>query len=321
MYSLNDTFLNNYIKPYDPINNLGISKHISRLGLENDNILIAEGNFNTSIVRHLKDDRRIVAFEAEHPNGFCTGEGFVKRQVELHNVSFKIYTICPFTAAWLNGIFGGNKYIATFFPIDGDFSTLANSEKKSFDVVYTGHADNPSNSSNDIGFVQQIFNFRYAWMSGVIAPGVTHVGGSYIDKLRLIAQSKISLVHNRLSFSDFRAQKLMQIPAWRANQAYREMSQDNRPITAPQIKSRVFESALCGSLILCLRDNWNIIEHFFEPNIDFLYFDETTDLTKLIHEILTYFDRYTPLIASARQKVLERYTTKQFIKNVFSDCA
>jgi hypothetical protein len=321
MFSLNDAFLNNYIKPYDPINNLGICKHISRLGLGSTDVIIAEGNFDTNLVQHLKDNRRIVAFEAEHPNGFATGEDFIKRQVDLHRLSFKIYTICPFTATWLNKILGGNKYIPTFFPIDGDFVSLADNEKKVFDVIYTGHAGNPAHISNDIEFVKQIFKFRYAWLSGVAAPGVTHIGGSYLDKLRLIAQGKISLVHNRLTISDMRAQKIMQIPAWKSNEAFREISNVQRPITAPQIKTRVFESALCGSLILCLRDNWNIIERFFEPNVDFLYFDESTNLSDFIQEILSNFDRYAPLVANARQKVLDRYTTKQFVKNIFLDCA
>ena len=85
---------------------------------------------------------------------------------------------------------------------------------------------------------------------------------SYPEKLNLIGQSKISVVHNLCANN------------------------------TPQLKSRPFESAMCKSLILCKKDEFNFIETWFEPNVDFLYYETNLDLENTINKVISNYNDY-----------------------------
>ena len=86
----------------------------------------------------------------------------------------------------------------------------------------------------------------------------------------------------------------------------------------PQLKTRAFEAALCHSLILCLRDPFNIIERFFEPDKEFVYY-EPGKLEEKIREILANYDSYKPMIERAHKKFMAEYTTKRFVEKFLKD--
>jgi spore maturation protein CgeB len=67
-------------------------------------------------------------------------------------------------------------------------------------------------------------------------------------------------------------------------------------------------------LILCKKDNWNIIEKWFEPNKEFLYFENEIDLENLITEILKNYDKYQIIINNAYNKAINNYTTRHFVE-------
>jgi spore maturation protein CgeB len=79
----------------------------------------------------------------------------------------------------------------------------------------------------------------------------------------------------------------------------------------PQLKSRVFEAAFSRSLILCKRDPFNVIENFFEPEEEFVYFDEGELKEKLV-DILLNYEKYLPIIENAYVKAVNQYTTEEF---------
>jgi spore maturation protein CgeB len=80
----------------------------------------------------------------------------------------------------------------------------------------------------------------------------------------------------------------------------------------PQIKSRVFEAAFNKSIILCLKDPWNIIEMFFEPETEFIYFENEFDLVEKISYIKDNYNEFQPMIEKAYQKAVNNYTTQHF---------
>jgi spore maturation protein CgeB len=82
----------------------------------------------------------------------------------------------------------------------------------------------------------------------------------------------------------------------------------------PQIKSRVFEAAFNRSLILCFRDHWNVIEYFFEPDKEFIYFDNIHDLEDKIKYILQHYDFYQDIIDNAYNKAINNYTVDHFVE-------
>jgi spore maturation protein CgeB len=84
-------------------------------------------------------------------------------------------------------------------------------------------------------------------------------------------------------------------------------------IVVPQLKSRVFEAAFSRSLILCKRDQFNVIEKYFEPNKEFIYYEN--DLEDKIKEVLSNYQDYEQIIENAFQRAEKNYTTKAFVNN------
>ena len=66
------------------------------------------------------------------------------------------------------------------------------------------------------------------------------------------------------------------------------------------------------------RDNWNVIEDFYEPDKEFIYFDDEIDLSKKIDHILSNWDDYQVVIENAFNKSLS-YTTEKFISKIQED--
>jgi spore maturation protein CgeB len=83
----------------------------------------------------------------------------------------------------------------------------------------------------------------------------------------------------------------------------------------PQIKGRTFEAAFSKSIILHKFDKWNVIEDWFVPNEDFIYFTDEKDLEEKIYEILKNYDGYKYIAENAYNKAMNKYTTESFIKN------
>jgi hypothetical protein len=65
--------------------------------------------------------------------------------------------------------------------------------------------------------------------------------------------------------------------------------------------------------MLVLKDDYNIVEDWFKPNQDFIYY-ERGNLISTIKNCLENYDKYTDLIESAHQKLMTKYTTSNFIE-------
>ena len=171
-----------------------------------------------------------------------------------------------------------------FFPIDED--CIPKETSKEFDIVYAGYAN--AKHVSDIVDILKDYNYRYisfAQTNGL----VTNINVSYFEKLEILSKCKISLIHNLAGNG------------------------------TPQLKSRAFESAAAKSLILCKKDDWNIIEYWFEEGKDFLYFTDSSDLKEKINHILANYDDYQFMIENAYNKLVNNYTTRHFVKKYLSN--
>jgi hypothetical protein len=189
----------------------------------------------------------------------------------------KIFTICD------PRVTGRRKREFSFFPINKN--VLPTTYEKKFDVVYAGFAG--ATHISDLLSVIMKYNYCFISFSNSIG-GVTHMNVSYPEKLNLIGQSKISVVHNLCANN------------------------------TPQLKSRPFESALCKSLILCKKDEFNFIETWFEPNVDFLYYETNFDLESTINKVISNYNDYQFMIDNAYHKAINNYTTEAFVLKNFS---
>lgn len=184
----------------------------------------------------------------------------------------KILTICP------PSITNRKKREYVFFPFNEKYIPITTN--KTFDVIYCGSAT----GAHVTEILQTISKFDYRFVSFGNQQYVTNVSLSYLDKLKMISESRITMVHSLTG------------------------------IGTPQIKTRPFEAAFSKSLILCKKDKWNIIEEWFQPEKEFIYYNDGIDLENIIKEVLKNYDSYLSMINAAYEKALDNYTTRHFVE-------
>ncbi len=216
----------------------------------------------------------------------------------------KIFSICPYTTSWFKKIYNVDR-THVFIPI----CHKPQDNIKKYDIIYAGHVY-PGNIENDVSVLK---DFNYRLVSNTNHPLVTDKSASHEEKLKLISQSKISLIHNLLYPTQEHIDFVKTISNYKYNEAFTLLDSG----IVPQIKGRVFESALCKSLILCQKDQWNVIEYFFEPNKEFIYYDKN-NAKEQIQEIINNYKDYLPIIENAYIKGLS-YTTEAFFNKYLKD--
>ena len=175
-------------------------------------------------------------------------------------------------------ITGRDKRQSAFFPTN--IKMVPISMEKKYDVIYTGYADAPH---IDL-ILSAMQNFNYRFVSFKEGYPVTNTNTTYQEKLNLIANSKCCVVHNLTSTG------------------------------TPQLKSRPFEAAFCKSLMLVYKDDFNIIEEWFTPDEDFLYFSTEEELKNIISDALQNYERYSTIIYNAFNKAINNYTIEKFVE-------
>ena len=224
----------------------------------------------------------------------------------------KIYSICPYTATWLNTHFGDYRHEAIFYPFGDDI--IPKIQKKIYDVCYFGGL----HGIDHFQCLDQIkkFNYRFISQQKYRRPyKPTDYNVSFNEKLNIIAKTKISICYNLLHFRPDQQIVVKMHQGWNNNEAFAHMDDNGR---VPQFKQRVHESAFCRSLILCKRDHWNIIEDYYTPNKDFIYFNENDELQGLIKDILNNYTDYEGMIENAYNKSLN-YTSKNLYDHIKSN--
>ncbi len=252
--------------------------------------------------------KKIVRLEFPEPTNFFTGDNPDRYDHQF----YKIFTVCPYTANWLNKRQQNNKRIPTFFPFNEEL--IPKRYKKSYHIIYTGHIVAPTINQ----YINTISKFNYRFVSNSKHPLVTNHGASYKEKLKLIARSKITLVANLLYLRYDHLFFVWKTPGYEDNEAFKLIPKWyevgkwlNKEILVPQLKSRLFEAAFGRSLILCRKDPFNIVERFFEPEKEFVYF-EKDKLEKTIRHILDNYKSYEKVVERAYNKAMNNYTTKKF---------
>ena len=148
-------------------------------------------------------------------------------------------------------------------------------------------------------------NFNYRLISRLPFTGVTDLNVSHKKKIDIISQSKISICCNLLPVKSDQAHSVMSYDKWQKNKAFDRVFNG----MIPQYKCRAAEAAFCKSLLLVKKDPWNLIEHYFLPNKEFLYYENKDDLEDKIHYILNNYSEFSDIINNAYERSLN-YTAK-----------
>jgi spore maturation protein CgeB len=70
------------------------------------------------------------------------------------------------------------------------------------------------------------------------------------------------------------------------------------------------------TLNLVKRDEWNVIEKWFKPDVHFVYWDNKNDLKEKINYILKNYDQYQKIINDAYEEV-KKYDIDYMYNNDF----
>lgn len=261
--------------------------------------------------------KKVVRLEFEEPNKFFIGDN----QNNYDRDFSKVFTLCPYSAEYLNIQQGIDRRVPIFFPFNEEYIPVR--QEKEFDIIYTGHIV----SKHVLRDLKTISQFNYRLASNSTHSLVTDKGVSYQDKIILISKARVTLVHNLLYPKFYHLINIWRYTNWRENKAFSQLPSplnaaqffiNRNDMLVPQLKSRVFEAAFARSLILCKRDPFNVIENFFEPDKEFVYYDEG-QLAPTLYKILTNYDKYQSIIESAFERAEAEYTTSAFFNKYIKE--
>ncbi len=315
------------------------------------NFVFIDARIDFRAIKGLKE-RNIVYFEIEEPNRFSSTDLAFRRE-EYEYDFYKLLCVCPHTTEWLNKIQGESRRQFVFFPFNEDL--IPPPAEKLYDVIYFGGI----HSREIFDIVKSISKFNYRF----IAPSeertykvfinlplvnkartlflqylpfllplekfITNKDVTHLEKLSLISESKITIVHNLLSFNVRGARNIQNTPGFKDNKAFALIPQKNilrsilhfflqKEYIVPQQKTRLFEAAFCRSLILCRKDPFNIVERFFIPDKEFIYY-ENGKLEEKLKEVLAHYEDYQHIIDNAFQRASREYTTQKFFEKYLKD--
>lgn len=254
----------NPLEVRDPIAHLGFEK-LSALGLGGEDVDFFYGGHPNNFI-YYPSDRRKIFFSTEEQSWENDTTDRCINEVE------KILTICP------PSVTKRQKRELCFFPFNKEH--IPKKWDKKYDVIYTGLAMGPHIEE----ILSAMVNFNYRFASFGSDRRITNYDVSYFEKLELISESKVCVVHNLTGTG------------------------------TPQVKTRIQEAAIGKSIMLCKHDPWNVIENFFEPEKEFFYFNSQADLQEKISEIVKNYGSYQNVAEAAFQKAVNNYTSEHFIK-------
>ena len=290
-----ENFDGNYI--FDPVRYLGLTEYKDLIP---NNIRLYYGVGYHNIIKDVKFID--IYIDLEQPNFFFN------RNITFYDKFDFVLCICPCTCDILNKLTNTRKFRPVFFPINPSFGIIANKDNdKDIDIFYTGHYINffPITSIHS-QIIKRLGNSKFEELKKVMP--------TYIDKLNILARTKIALIHNVLgkpiiinNVSD-KSTLINNKPSYKLWNTSDEF--------LPQLKSRVIEAALSKCIMLVFKDPFNIIENYFVENEDFIYFTDENDLDNKVEYVLGHIDEYRNMIDNAYNKTISYYTNKNFMSNI-----
>jgi hypothetical protein len=202
----------------------------------------------------------------------------------------EVYCVCPFTCKWMNEHYGYEKFKYISYP----FTNLDVTEFGNYDADCSWMGS--IHGKDHIDAIETLMNFNYKFITSQRNTWMrhphefekcTHVNLSNPDKLKELSRCRSSLSFNMIYMS----------PSSRKNnmQAFDLFDEG----IMPQFKVRTHEITSSKSLMLVKKDPWNLIEDFYTPGKEFVYFEDFEELRDLIHDISVNFEKYQTIVEAA----------------------
>ena len=272
--------------PFDPVRNLySLKKYLQNCN--GYNIMYGTNCYSGKYHENYKN----IIIDYEEPNGLDFSSVLTSSKINDVKSLHKKLTLCPYSAKLFNSVTKLDNVEPCFFMVDNEYLVdslgYPDFNNKSFDVLYVGH--DHSNLTGDF----KKFN----------PPNLTIP--TYIDKIKALYNSKIAICHNVL-FYDYNNKNYLDITRF-----FPELENDKHEI--PQLKSRIFESGFSKCIPLVYFDKSKIIENFFEPDVDFIYFHTIDELKTLVNKILDNYDFYKFIAENIYKKCNDKYKISDFV--------
>lgn len=204
-----------------------------------------------------------------------------------------VYCVCPLTCRFMNKHFGYEKFHYIPYPFTN--YTVKDFYNYDSDCSWVGsvHGD------DHIKGLEILFNFNYKFITTLKNTWMrhpyelekhTHLGLSSEDKLIEMSKCRSSLSFNMIYMS----------PASQRNK-FDVFDYFDKGIM-PQFKVRTHEITSSKSLMLVKKDPWNLVEDFYEPEKEFIYFETFEELNERIKDVKDNFNNYENIIENAYKK-------------------
>lgn len=259
----------------DPLHKLHFEEFV-------DDKIVLHLGYNENNLKTKDNDKIHVLLELEQPNRFLHPKTH-ETTFRCENYFDKILTINPEFVKNRNKILNKELYEHVFFPYSSKY--VKTDFDKTNTIIHTGNKD-----------YFNIFNGLKKYNLIWVGNNGTHRKISYLEKIRLTAESKIAITHSIIDFKEI-------IPFL---DNHSNVISHNNGIFE-QHKARTIESAFNKVIMIHMNTGQKVIEEFFEVGKDFLYYEEG-----LIDEIIHNYDKYTFLSENAYNKAVNNYTTEHF---------
>ncbi|PIT96812.1 hypothetical protein COT82_01055 [Candidatus Campbellbacteria bacterium CG10_big_fil_rev_8_21_14_0_10_35_52] len=295
---------------------------------------LIEARFKFSLLEEIKN-KKIVYMNFEEPNRFMSPDSAFRGD-EYDSYFYKIFTCCPYTAEWLNKQRDANRREVVYIPINEE--KIPPKAEKKYDIIYVGNINSRELAKN----IKTISKFNYRLIArshniGILSllkykifksykknKYITDHEVSYKEKMHLLSESKIALVHGLLWCNGKTLRAAWNTPGIEEHGAFTLIPKktwynyllsfvSNKEHLVPQLKTRFAEAATSRALMLCRKDPFNIIERYYVPDKEFVYYEEEK-LEEKINEILANWGKYELIVENAYNRTIKEYTTQAFFE-------
>jgi glycosyltransferase involved in cell wall biosynthesis len=267
-------------------------------------------------VRDIKGDRYYL--ELEEPNRFLTPySSSQNREGKDSDRNFKkVFSICPFSTKFFQrDELNKGKYV--FFPTN--FDHVPKPSKKIYDFVYSGNL----HSKAIIQFLKSLKGLNICVIGNSDNALITHRRVNYLEKMKLISESKFAIVHNQLFLDKKQIRQLqLNLPNYLEHGAFSHLPKLERfkivkekDFRAPQLKSRLFEAAACGTIPIVMSDPWNLAQDWYERT-EFIEAREAS-LSESCLEAVEDWKNWKDLGTHLREKTEREYSSNAFAQKYF----
>lgn len=311
------------------VTHFNYEKYVSKFASDQDTCLCIGYNclWNEKVHNYISDFKRRVFFNGEHPCSYTQDMKFGTRTSGVEEIFTDIYTICPYTADWLNDKYnsGNKRFKLCLFPIDKEIADQYDTSQKEFDAIFYGSICGKTHER----IVNEISNFNYKFTT--IGPQhwnpnepvdvkglynkITDINLTTFQKWDILSKTKIVPIVNHIFLHDEHIRNIKKYEGWQDNKAFSNI--EDR--IACQLKPRITEAGIFKMLMLVKKDPWNAIEYFYEPEKQFLYYEDEKELPEMISEISNNWEKYSHIVDNAYDRAINNYTTEAVLDTIMKN--